>query len=306
LCIAGLVAIHAWIPRQPEQLKDSTDRSRSAAPPSSTPSVQPAKRLAGIDPLGQVLAIVTLIALTGAVIEWRPLGLAHPLVTGGLVLALVASIALVVVEARVATPMLPLSMFGDRTFSAAVLFGICVNLTYYGTVFVLSLFLQRVRGYAPLAAGLAFLPLTGGFLISNVASGWVIGRHGVRVPMLIGAAIAALGYGLLHFVDANTPFIAMLIPFLLIPSGMGLAVPAMTTSVLASVEHARAGTASAVLNTARQAGGAAGVAAFGAFAGGAQAAHIVSGLQLVAAISVVLLIIAAALACLIHPESHAR
>jgi DHA2 family methylenomycin A resistance protein-like MFS transporter len=98
----------------------------------------------------------------------------------------------------------------------------------------------------------------------------------------------------------------MLVPFVLIPSGMGLAVPAMTTSVLASVEHARAGTASAVLNTARQAGGAAGVAAFGALAGGAQAAPIVSGLQVIAAISVVLLIIAAALACLIHPESHAR
>jgi DHA2 family methylenomycin A resistance protein-like MFS transporter len=201
--------------------------------------------------------------------------------------------------------MLPLSLFGTRTFSAAVLFGICVNLTYYGMVFVLSLYLQRVRGYTPLQAGLAFLPLTGGFLISNVASGWVIGRFGVRVPMILGAITAGLGYGLLHFVDADTPLIGLLLPFLLIPSGMGLAVPAMTTAVLASTEARRAGTASAVLNTARQAGGAVGVAAFGALAGGAAATQIVPGMQAATAISVGLLVLGLVLACCVHPEPHA-
>lgn len=57
--------------------------------------------------------------------------------------------------------MLPLTLLRDVTFSAAVLLGICVNMAYYGTVFVLSLFLQRVHGDTPLQAGLAFLPLTG-------------------------------------------------------------------------------------------------------------------------------------------------
>jgi MFS transporter, DHA2 family, methylenomycin A resistance protein len=222
------------------------------------------------------------------------------------------------VESRVASPMLPLTLFRKRTFSAAVLFGICVNLTYYGMVFVLSLYLQRVRGYTPLQAGLAFLPLTGGFLVSNVASGWVIGHYGARVPMIVGAVTAALGYGLLHFVDAATPLAGLLVPFLLIPSGMGLAVPAMTTAVLASVEPQRAGTASAVLNTARQAGGAVGVAAFGALASGAVgtggaggvngmgAAHIVLGLQSATAVSVCLLVMGVVLGCLVHPQPHAR
>jgi DHA2 family methylenomycin A resistance protein-like MFS transporter len=315
LCIAGLVATFAWIARTSGDLSASPDRQQETkpptsedrvAPPSTNPSTPSATKYPkGIDPLGQVLAIVALIALTGAIIEWRPLGWSHPVVAGGFALAFIASFALIAVEARVASPMLPLSMFGKRTFSAAVLFGICVNLTYYGTVFVLSLFLQRARGYTPLEAGLAFLPLTGGFLVSNVVSGWVIGRYGVRLPMIAGAAIAALGYGLLHRVDADTSLIGMLVPFLLIPSGMGLAVPAMTTSVLASVEPGRAGTASAVLNTARQAGGAAGVAAYGALAGGAAAAHIVAGLQVTAAISVGVLIVAALLGCLVHPESHA-
>ena len=159
---------------------------------------------------------------------------------------------------------------------------------------------------SPLQAGLAFLPLTGGFLMSNVASGWVVGHYGVRVPMICGALTAALGYGSLHFVGATTPLIGLLLPFLLIPSGMGLAVPAMTTAILASVEKQRAGTASAVLNTARQAGGAVGVAAFGALVSGSGAAHIVLGMQLATAISAGLLLMALVLACLVHPEPHAQ
>ena len=293
ICAAGLLATWLWVPRDEAtghaQARNgkagiagpadsaAADISRAAsgtvkqasatergAPP-ATSNVGPR----GIDLGGQCLAIVALTAFVAAVIEWRPLGLGHPLVAGGFVLALLAAGAFIAVESRSASPMLPLSLFSKRTFSAAVLFGICVNLTYYGMVFVLSLYLQRVRGYSPLQAGLAFLPLTGGFLVSNVASGWAVGRFGVRVPMIVGAVIAALGYGLLHRVDAATPLSALLLPFLLIPSGMGLAVPAMTTAVLASTEAKRAGTASAVLNTARQAGGAVGVAAFGALASGA-------------------------------------
>ncbi|MGH8782681.1 MFS transporter [Paraburkholderia sp.] len=283
LCAAGLVATFLWVPKA----RGNATTTRR-----------------GFDLPGQALAIVTLTAFTGAVIEWRPLGLSHPLVAGGLLLALVAGCAFIAVERRVRTPMMPLPLFGNRTFSAAVLFGICVNLTYYGVVFVLSLYVQRVRGDTPLQAGLAFLPLTGGFLVSNVASGWVVARYGSRVPMIVGALIAALGYGLLHLVDAQTSLPGLLVPFLLIPSGMGLAVPAMTTAILASVEPQRAGTASAILNTARQAGGAVGVAAFGALASGSGAAHIVSGVQTATAISAGLLLVGAVLGSLVHPHPH--
>ncbi|NYH25413.1 MFS transporter [Paraburkholderia bryophila] len=294
ICAAGLLATLLWVPRTeaaPRYLQQTSGTNTAT--------------LRGIDLSGQCLAIVALTAFVAAVIEWRPLGLSHPLVAGGFVLALVAAGAFIAVEARSESPMLPLSLFGKRSFSVAVLFGICVNLTYYGMVFVLSLYLQRVRGYTPLQAGLAFLPLTGGFLISNVASGWVVGRFGVRVPMIAGAITAGLGYGLLHFVDAGTPLVGLLLPFLLIPSGMGLAVPAMTTAVLASAEAKRAGTASAVLNTARQAGGAVGVAAFGALASGAAATQIVAGMQAATAISVGLLALGGVLSCFIHPQPHA-
>ncbi|SDR36123.1 MFS transporter, DHA2 family, methylenomycin A resistance protein [Paraburkholderia fungorum] len=341
ICAAGLVATWLWVPRDEGtgnvQAGDgkagmaeagaddragagtavgtlsaigssqaATGIARKAAITKHTaPPTTAGAKSRGIDLGGQCLAIVALTAFVAAVIEWRPLGLAHPFVAGGFVLALLAASAFIVVESRIASPMLPLSLFRKRTFSAAVLFGICVNLTYYGMVFVLSLYLQRVRGYTPLQAGLAFLPLTGGFLVSNVASGWAVGRFGVRVPMIVGAVIAAFGYGLLHRVDAATPLIGLLLPFLLIPSGMGLAVPAMTTAVLASTEAKRAGTASAVLNTARQAGGAVGVAAFGALAGGSAAEQIVSGMQTATAISAGLLLLGVGLGCLVRPQPHA-
>jgi DHA2 family methylenomycin A resistance protein-like MFS transporter len=276
LCVAGIVATFVWI----------ADK-------------KPARKTAGMDLPGQLLATVALTAFVGAVIELRPLGFAHPLVIGALVFSGLAAAGFVWVERRARAPMLPLALFRDRTFNSAIAFGICVNLTYYGMVFVLSLYLQRVLGHSPLATGLAFLPLTGGFLLSNLASGPVVARFGSRWPMIAGALIDACGFAALCFVDASTPVAVLLLPFLLIPTGMGLAVPAMTTAMLGTVEPARAGTASAVLNTARQAAGAIGVAAFGALAGhtaSGEAAQIVMGVRVSAGVSVGLLLFAAVMA----------
>jgi DHA2 family methylenomycin A resistance protein-like MFS transporter len=276
LCLTGIAATYAWI----------ADK-------------KPAQKGQGVDLPGQVLAAVALTSFVGAMIELRPLGVTHPVVVGGIVLALLTGAGFVVVERRAKAPMLPPALFRDRTFNSAIAFGICVNLTYYGMVFVLSLYLQRVLGLSPLHAGLAFLPLTGGFLLSNLAAGPVVARFGSRLPMITGALIDAAGFAALCFVDASTPVALLLLPFLLIPTGMGLAVPAMTTAMLGTVKPARAGTASAVLNTARQAAGAIGVAVFGALAShaaSAQTTQIVSGVRLSAAISVALLLLAGVMA----------
>jgi len=149
ICAAGFLATLLWVPR-PEAAVPATARAETAGPETAPPTPR------GIDLSGQTLAIVALTAFVAAVIEWRPLGLSHPLVAGGFVLAALAGSAFVAVEARASAPMLPLSLFAGRSFSAAVLFGICVNMTYYGMVFVLSLYLQRVRGYTALQAGLHF------------------------------------------------------------------------------------------------------------------------------------------------------
>ncbi|HSV16931.1 MAG TPA: MFS transporter [Casimicrobiaceae bacterium] len=248
----------------------------------------------GFDLPGQLLAIVALTSLTASVIE------AHgnpyrPLVLAGLALALTSAFTFVRVEARARVPMLPLALFRQRGFSVAIVYGVAVNLTYYGIVFVLTLYLQRIMGYTALQTGLAYLPLTATFFIVNVASGAVVTRFGVRGPMVVGALVDACGFALLSALGPSSSYLWMLPAFALLPLGMGTGVPAMTTSVLSSVDASQAGVASAALNAARQAGGAIGVALFGGLAGDG-VDRVVEGLHHSAYVSITLLAGAAVLA----------
>lgn len=248
-----------------------------------------------LDVLGQLLAIVAVGSLTAAVIEARPLGFAHPLVVSGLLLAVLAASAFVWVEASSPAPMLPLALFRSPGFRTAVGYGMIANATYYGIVFVISLYLQRVHSYSPLRSGLAYLPLTLTIFAVNLVSGWTVSRLGSRWPMVVGAVVNASGFLLLSRLNADSSYWQMLPAFTLIPLGLGTGVPAMTTAVLASVDRANAGRATGVLNAARQAAGAMGVAVFGALAG-EQSGQIVAGLQRAALVSCALLLSAAALA----------
>ena len=247
---------------------------------------------------GQLLAIVALTTLVGAVIEGPSRGWTSTVVLAALGCAVLAMAAFVLVERRAQSPMLPLRLFGNAGFAAAVAFGMLVNFAYYGVIFILSLYLQRVRGFSALDTGLAFLPLTGTFIFSNIASGWLTSRSGLRLPMVVGALIAAAGYALLGTLGSarGASFLDMLPGLVLIPAGMGLAVPAMTASILGSVQRNEAGIASAVLNTARQVGGAMGVAVFGAMVAAGSHEQIERGVQLAMGISAALLVVVSVLA----------
>jgi MFS transporter, DHA2 family, methylenomycin A resistance protein len=252
-----------------------------------------------------LLVILSLSGLIGAVIEVRSLGLAHPLVYGGIILALVAGAMFMSIETWAKTPMIPLSLFRRRGFGPAILFGALVNLSYYGVIFVLSLYLQKALGYSARQAGLAFIPLTASFILSNMASGWMTGRTGPRFPMVLGGLIGAFGYALLSPLGAQATFLNMLPGFVLIPFGIGLGVPAMTTAILSSVDSSWAGTVSALLNAARQTGGAIGVAAFGALLGGDLPDQIIAGLTTVTWSAAVLAGAAALIAFRIPPSVQA-
>lgn len=257
-----------------------------------------------LDVTGQLVATLALTLLTGCAIEARAAVLPPMLLGGALASACVCALVFVAIERRRAEPMIPPALFRSRAFNAAVGFGMIVNFTYYGTIFGLTLYLQRALGYSPLQAGLAFLPLTAGFFMSNVASGRLSAAYGSRLPMLIGAVVDAAGFALLHRVGVGTSYADLWLPFLLIPTGMGLAVPAMTAAVLASVERQRGGTASAVLNTARQAAGALGVAVYGALVVGSGAA-IAHGMRTIALISCALLAAACVLAWAVRTPKEA-
>jgi len=152
-----------------------------------------------------------------------------------------------------------------------------------------------VHGYSALRTGLAYLPLTATFFGVNIFSGWLVGRTGARLPMVLGALIDAAGFGLLLLLGAGSPYLLMLPAFALLPTGMGLGVPAMTTTVLSAVEKQASGTASGVLNAARQAAGAIGVALFGSLAGNSND-MIVRGLHRSAWIALIMLVLAGVLA----------
>lgn len=245
------------------------------------------------DWLGQILAVITLTSLTGAVIEAGSRGWSDPLVVKAFAVAVIGLFGFLIVERLHPHPMLPLAFFRRSTFSAASCVGIVCNFTFYGLIFVLSLYFQQVRHYSPAAAGLAFLPMTGIFVISNIVSGWLASRLGFRLPIAGGLLVGALGFGLLWDVGATTPFVYMALALLLVPTGTGVTVPAMTASVLAAIERQRAGTASAVLNAARQVGGAMGVAVFG---GLIARSDVTTGLDDAFRISTALLVLAALIA----------
>lgn len=251
-----------------------------------------------LDLPGQLLAIIALTSFIGAVIEFESLGWSHWLIRDALALAAVAGTLFLWVEARSKSPMLPLHLFSRLPFSGAVLFGVLVNFSYYGVIFILSFYLQKVRGFSVLHAGLIFLPLTGTFIFANIASGRMAARTGLRTPMILGGLIGASGYALLGWfgISNGATFLQMLPGLALIPAGMGLGVPAMTTSILSGVERGQAGTASAVLNTARQVGGAMGVAIFGALVTADSNAQVLGGIQSAMAVSSGMLLLAALLA----------
>lgn len=228
---------------------------------------RPDARRKGFDILGQALAMIALAALTGGVIEAGEKGLLSPLVLSCIALAIVAATSFIFVEARRVSPMLPLGLFRNARFSAAILVGFCINFTLYGFLFVLSLYFQRARGYSPEQTGLAFLPLSVAVGVANVLTGWIMARTGPRAPMIWGLIGGAVGFLLLVGIDAKTSYPTIALSLLLISFGVGAAVPAMTTALLSTIEKTRAGVASGALNTVRQAAGAIGVALLGVIGG---------------------------------------
>ena len=243
------------------------------------------------DPAGQLFAITALLGLVGAVICSEGSGVS-PIVWCSLIVAFISGAAFVLVESRVSSPMLPLDFFRQPTFTAAALVGLAVNFTVYGVIFILGLYLQRIRGYSPVMSGLILLPVPIAFLFSNLFAAWMARATNLRPLMVIGLLVGAAGYWLLNSIDAGTSYLQMLPGFVIMPLGVGLAVPCMTTALLTTVPASRSGVASGVLNSVRQAGGALGVAAYGALLNEKG----VTGVQLSFLLSAVLVTVAAIVA----------
>jgi len=217
------------------------------------------------DLAGQVVAVIALVALTAALTQTSTLGWSDHRTLGLLGVAALAGGGFVLLEHRVDEPMLPPVLFTSARFSGVTSVGLLFNLGLYGVLFCLALVLERTLHQSAAIAGLALLPLTAVVAICALVSGQLSTRYGPKTPMLLGLTGGLAGTGLLagfgdHVGVAGLGGLGAVLGL------VGLAMPAMTGVALTAAGFQRAGLGAAVLNAARQAGGALGVALLGSAA----------------------------------------
>src|SRR5665213_4318226 len=205
-----------------------------------------------LDLPGQLAAICALGSVAGALIEGGALGWGDPRVWVGFAVAGVAAACFVVQERRESQPMLPPALFGQPLFSLATLVGLLANVAFYGLIFVFSLYFQQVQGDSALRTGLAFLPMIGAILPLNLVAPRLAERIGGPATIAIGAAVSAVGCLMLLGIEHDTRYAALWPPLVALGAGLGLLVPPLTSTLLASVDKARSGIAAGALNAARQ------------------------------------------------------
>src|SRR5581483_3821735 len=150
------------------------------------------RRPAPFDWTGQVSAILAMGALTYGLIEGGAVGFGVPRVAGALAVAGLAAGVFLASQARGAHPMMPFDLFRSRGVVVSISAGFAFVIGFYGLVFLLSLYLQEVRGLSPAATGLTFLPMTGLSAFVNPLSARLAARFGPRVPIATGLFLMAL------------------------------------------------------------------------------------------------------------------
>ncbi|WP_441246356.1 MFS transporter [Kitasatospora sp. McL0602] len=225
-----------------------------------------------LDPVGQLLMIVLLGAGTAVIIEGPGLGWGSPLVLALALLALLALLVLPWWERRTPEPLVDPRFFASVPFSGAVLAAVSACAALGGFLFLSTVYLQDVRHYSPVQAGLRTLPMALLMLVGAPISGWTVGRRGPRLPLLVaGAAITASGL-LLTRLAADSPLWLLVLAYALFGLGFGVVNAPITNSAVSGMPAARAGVAAAVASTSRQVGQSLGVAVIGTVVAAAAAA----------------------------------
>lgn len=223
-----------------------------------------ARRPAPFDWIGQISAITALGSLTYGIIEGGSQGYSAPEVLVAFGLAVLAALVFFIAQARGRNPMMPLDLFRSTTVSTGLGIAFVSMAAFYGLVFMQNLYFQEQRGASPLMTGLLFLPMAGLVALLNPLVARLMERLGKIMTTIIGLLLMSVGLIALALLPESTPIIFMAL--LMIPVGLGgsFTVPPLTDLILNQVPAERTGTASGILNTARQMGGSLGIAIFGA------------------------------------------
>jgi EmrB/QacA subfamily drug resistance transporter len=238
----------------------------------------------GIDWSGAFLATLGLGGLVYGFVESVNLGWENPRVFGTLILGCGCLIAFALVEVKVSSPMLPLSLFDSRTFSGANLLTFLLYAAIGIFVFLFPLNLIQVQGYSATATGAALIPLILLMFFLSRWSGGLVARYGSRIPLIGGPAIAAFGFVLFTVPATGGDYWKTFFPAIIVLGlGMAVTVAPLTTVVMNSVDQDRVGTASGVNNALARVAGVLAVAVFGVVmvhAFGSRLNHSLAGLML--------------------------
>ena len=222
------------------------------------------RRPAPFDWGGQLTSFVALMALVFALIKAGEVGLAETEVLVSLLISAIAGTLFFALQAKGTHPMVPLGLFRTYPSALPLAIGFTFMVGFYGMVFLISLFLQEERGLSSLQTGLAFVPVTAFSIFMPMIAARLGERMGVWCPIALGQASMIVGLLGLSWFAETAPVWAIVGWMIPVGLGGGLAMPSTTSLLLNAVPAARAGTASGVLNTCRQVGGAIAIAAFGA------------------------------------------
>ena len=221
----------------------------------------PGKR--ALDPVGQLLAIATLGALSFVAIEGPHRGLSSPLIVAISAIGTVSAIIFVRVERGRPTALLPFDMFGNRAFNAAI--GIAGLMTFgmYAMLFLVPIYLQSIGTFSAAKTGLAMIPISLVFVAVSQLSGPLMNLVGARTMTASGMGFMGGGLVLLVLVLESGNLVAIEAALIAIGVGLGLNTGPVNAVAVASVSPGRSGTASGLINTTRMVGATLGIAILG-------------------------------------------
>ena len=224
-----------------------------------------------LDPIGAALSIASISSLVYAIIQAPERGWTSTSSLVNFTVGIAIGVVFVGWEKRRVDPMLDIALFRNRGFSAGSLALALLFFAMAGTVFLQAQYLQFVLDYTPLAAGFALVPAAIGMLLGTGAGAHLAAMHGGRVAVTAGTMIAAGGVALQAALVDGGSYLPTGIGLFLFGLGAGIAMPAATEMIMATLPPARAGVGSAVNDTVREFGGALGVAVIGSIAATAYA-----------------------------------
>ncbi len=230
------------------------------SPTSKDPEATP------LDPVGAFLSLVGLGGLVYGIIEGPEKGWSSAVVLTAFAVAAVGLAGFLIWERRSSHPMLPLRLFRDRRMSVGSAVVTVAFFIMFGLFFLFTLYLQFVRGYSPLSAGLSTLPLAVMLVAIAPRSAALSERLGTGPVMTLGFVLIAAGFGVFAFIGTGTPYVVLALALVLLGAGMSLTAAPATGSIMSAVPPAKAGVGSAVNDTTREVGGALGIAVLGSIA----------------------------------------